>query len=114
MFGLIAKGHAAAGQSVIFLSIHAMLHFIEHDAERRTELAKIRHLFLDGFEKDFAQDGGCPYTYYQQIEVEEFIRGRRDAGLVTNFSTHNKWDAVKWWSRDFIAAQGEAVVKIGL
>lgn len=114
VFALVAKGHAAAGQSVMLITTHALLYFMDTDADKRRELSKVKHLFLEGFEKDFAQGAECPYTYYQQIEVEEFLQSRRDAGLINNFSVHNRWTAVKWWSRDFIAATGAAVREIKL
>lgn len=111
---MVAKAHAAAGHSVQLLTTHTLQHFISTDADRRKELAKIKHLFLEGFEKDFAQGGECPYTYYQQIEIEEFLQSRRDAGLINNYSVVNQWSSVKWWTREFIAAQGVAVQEIKL
>lgn len=113
-FGLIAKGLAAAGQPVQYLTVHALLYFIENDAERRAQLAKTRHLFIDGFEKEFTKDYDCPYTFYQQTEVEEFLESRRNAGLINNYSTRNRWSALRWWSRDFISANAEAVREIAV
>ena len=114
VFGMVAKGHAAAAQSVQLLSVHRLLYFMEHDDERKRECAKVKHLFVDGFEKEFTTDATSPYTYYQQIEIEEFLQSRRDAGLLNHYSVSNKWSAVKWWTREFIAAQGAAVVEIKL
>lgn len=114
LLALIAKGHAAAGRSTMFLTVHALLYFIEHDQEKRTELAKVKNLFIDGFERMFTKEYDCPYTFYQQVEIEEFLTGRRNSGLINNFNTHHAWSSVRWWSRDFIAANAEVVREIKL
>lgn len=108
-----AKGFAIAERHVFYCTLHAFIYFLESNDDRRKMLTRCKYLFLDGFEKDFRSEE-VPYTLYQRMEVEDFLKARIDAGLVNNFAACRRWGQLRWWSADFINGMTSYVRDIAL
>jgi hypothetical protein len=112
LFPFIAKPFALARRSTWYCSVHSLQYLLEAGSdETRIHLANCETLFLDWFEKDFGNEG-CPYTYTQRADIEQFLVTRLRSGFITNFSARAPWMQLKWWSRDLLEVFEPKIVDI--
>jgi hypothetical protein len=101
LLALMAKPAALEGRSTSLISLHGLVPTIENNPERREFIQRAEFVFIDLFEREFHGDG-CPYTYHQRVDVEDFLLSRMHSGKATHFAASSRWNQLKWWSKDFV------------
>ncbi len=109
---LVAKMFVFSASSTYFTTVNQCLSALEGNGEFRSTLDRIDNLFIDFFERDFKAADGRPYSFYQLVQIEDFLIRRFQSGRVTMFGSHCAWMAQKWYSRDFLSTLEANVIDI--
>lgn len=103
IFAIIAKIFVLNGMSVYHTTLHSLVGIIEHDAERKSMVGRIDHLFVDNIQKRYTVNPDeCPYPRYLMAELEELLEYRRTHAHMTHLSSSLNLDKLTWINKDTV------------
>lgn len=103
IFASVAKILVMNNYPAYYVNLHNLVGFLEHDAERKNHLNRIKHLFIEGIQRRYHHEPDvCPYSRYIMSEVEELLEYRRTHGHITHISSALELDKLTWLCKDSV------------
>ena len=109
---LIAKMCTLGGPSTYMVTLHQLVQIVQARSDKLRTVENVDYLFVDWFERRFANTTERPYSFYELVSVEEFLLQRKNYGKATYFGGNCVWDQHKWWSQEFLVAMSDCVVNM--
>lgn len=110
----MAKIAVMNGIPAYLTSLHNAVGALEHDAEKRALLLRVKVLFIDNVQKTFAPSIKNTDPPYSLADFEQMLAVRKHNGLATHLSAGVEWSRLSWLSLECTTDYDEITTKIGI